>query len=133
MTRLHGTRTEAQHRGTVPDAVEFGRWSADTERFINSLVAAAFGPDLQTVGVAQAVRTPEVRSLLETAEEKLWNGNFKDSCQASLEALKTARTRWANERRTALGGSESAPSSMEDIMAAITQSSSDLITEIPHL
>jgi len=47
VNRLDGTRTEAQHRGTVPDQAEFTRWSADAERFVSSLVAEAFDVDLQ--------------------------------------------------------------------------------------
>jgi hypothetical protein len=52
----------------VPDPVEFSRWAADVERFVNSLVAAVFGVDLQTVATAQAVETEAIREHLERAE-----------------------------------------------------------------
>jgi hypothetical protein len=115
--RLHGTRTEAQHRGTVPDQAEFTRWSADAERFVNSLVAAAFGVDLQTVSTAQAVETDAVREVLERAEDELAAGNFAASARASADALAEARRRWEAQRRDALGPGKSRPMPMQDLTA----------------
>lgn len=77
--RLHGTRTEAQHRGTVPDSAELSRWSADVERFVNSVIAATFEVDLQTISTAGAVETEEVREQLELAETSLSAGRFRES------------------------------------------------------
>jgi hypothetical protein len=102
VNRLHGTRTEAQHRGTVPDPAEFTRWSADAERFVNSLVAAAFDVDLQAVSTAQAVQDAELRTALETAENQLAAGRFKESLTSTSKALKDARRRWSAERTDAV-------------------------------
>jgi hypothetical protein len=115
VNRLHGTRTEAQHRGTVPDPVEFSRWSADTERFVNSLVAAVFNVDLQTVATGQAVETDAVREHLERAAAELADENFNASYSASMDALKEARQRWNAERSDALGPTAHAPPSMQSI------------------
>lgn len=130
VNRLHGTRTEAQHRGTVPDQVEFTRWSADAERFINSLVAAAFDVDLQTVSIAQAVETAEVRALLESAEAELAAGNFKASLTSSGKALDESRRRWSAERSDALGSGKSRPMSMHDLTADYVREAVDRMQDV---
>lgn len=117
VNRLHGTRTEAQHRGTVPDPAEFARWSADAERFIKSLVAATFSVELQTVGTATAVESDEVRAELERAEAELNEGQFKESLRLSKHAFELARVKWSVERRDALGPEKPSPMPMQDVTA----------------
>lgn len=118
VNRLHGTRTEAQHRGTVPDAAEFSRWSADAERFINSLIAAVFSVDLQTVTTAQAVETASVRTHLMRAEAELREDDFNGSYRSSAEALAEARRLWDAERLDALGTAPSRPPLGQDLAPA---------------
>lgn len=133
VNRLHGTRTEAQHRGTVPDPAEFTRWSADAERFVNSLVAAAFDVDLQAVSTAQAVQDAELRTALETAENQLAAGRFKESLTSTSKALKDARRRWSAERTDAVGSGKSRPTPMEDITAGYVRDAVDRMEDLAEV
>ena len=117
----------------MPDQAEFTGWSADVERFVNSLVAAAFDVDLQTVATAQAVQTAELRATLEVAERELAAGNFKTSLSSSCEALKDARHRWVKERTDAIGRGKPKPAPMQDITAAHIREAMDRMEDLAEV
>jgi len=130
INRLHGTRTEAQHRGTVPDHAEFTRWSADAERFVNSLVAGAFDVDLQSVSTAQAVQIAELRTALEMAENQLAAGKYNESLASSCKALNDARSRWRAERSDAVGSGKSRLMQMHDLTADYVRDAMDRMEDL---
>ena len=95
---LHGARNQAQHSGTLADPDEFPSWAADAERFIGSLVAAAFSIDLHDVTLALAVENPRIREHLTAAEDALANGDPEASLHESKQGLQIARRGWDAQR-----------------------------------
>lgn len=69
--QLHEARNLVQHHGTVPDSRNMPSWAAQAQRFIDSLVAAAFDVELPSVLVADSVESADVHQALVEAEQAI--------------------------------------------------------------
>lgn len=94
---LHRARNLVQHHGVSSDPANLARWAADTERFVRSLVDAAFEVELRNVVRADAVIDPEIRSHLRAAEEALSASDGAETLKSALEALRIATSRWRSQ------------------------------------
>lgn len=98
---LHRARNNLQHHGVLPDAQHLPLWTAEADRFVHSLVAAAFGADLTVVRAAHAVVDQELRERLCEAEAAIDSGDFAVAVQTAKKALDAALNRF----RSVSGGS----------------------------
>jgi hypothetical protein len=101
--QLHGARNQAQHHGTVVDASNMPGWVAQAQRFIDSLVVAAFDVELRTVLLAESVETEDVRLQLVDAEKALDQGDAVGAFSATLSAFDSARSAWRGQRVETVG------------------------------
>jgi hypothetical protein len=94
---LHAARNQAQHMGLLPDRELMSNWVMDAEAFIQELVKVAFDVHLGDVMLAEAIRDPDLRTLLSEAERAL---NADDATRAFLitdQAFLKARERWREQ------------------------------------
>jgi hypothetical protein len=94
---LHGARNQVQHMGLLPDRELMSNWVMDAEAFIHELVNVAFDVQLGDVVLAEAIRDPDLRTLLSEAERAL---NADDATRAFLitdQAFLKARERWREQ------------------------------------
>ena len=101
--QLHGARNQAQHHGTVVDASNMPGWVAQAQRFIDSLVVAAFDVELRSVLLADSVERDEVRFQLVDAEQALDQGDAVGALSAVIGAFETARETWRGQRVETVG------------------------------
>jgi uncharacterized protein YggL (DUF469 family) len=101
--QLHVARNSAQHQGTVADASYIPSWSAQAQRFVDSLVEAAFGIELRTVLVAEAIETEDVRYFLVEAEKAIEQEDADTAFAAIVTGFAAARTAWEGQRAEAIG------------------------------
>jgi hypothetical protein len=97
---LHRARNNLQHHGVLPDAQHLPLWAAEADRFVHSLVAAAFGADLTVVRAADAVVDQELCSRLREAEAAVDSRDFAVAVQTAKGALDVALDRF----RSVTGG-----------------------------
>jgi hypothetical protein len=102
VSTMHAARNLAQHRAVTPDAADVSRWSAAVERFVRDLISTHFNQDLREILLASAVEEPELRTLLEAAEEDLEQGNAQESLQQTVLAFDLVRAKWRDQRATAV-------------------------------
>jgi hypothetical protein len=95
---LHEARNQAQHHGTVADASNIPGWVAQAERFISSLVEAAFGIGLGSVLLAESVERESVRLQLVDAEKAIDQGDAAGAFAATVGAFDLAREWWRGQR-----------------------------------
>jgi hypothetical protein len=99
---LHRARNSAQHEGVLPQASHLPIWSTEVERFVRSLIAAAFGVDLSDVSAADAVADDDLRQLLLDAEGLIeaeeYEAAIKSSNAAIVRALRDFRQRRGRSR-----------------------------------
>jgi hypothetical protein len=95
---LHRARNNLQHHGVLPDHGHLPVWAAEVERFIASLVAAAFEVELATVSSAAAVESDELRELLTRAECELDGGDYNASMEHSDKAFTDALSSFRSQR-----------------------------------
>ena len=101
--QLHGARNQAQHHGTVVDASNIPGWVAQAQRFIDSLVGAAFDVELRTVLLAESVETEDARLQLVDAEKALEQGDAVGAFSATIGAFDSARDAWRGQRFETVG------------------------------
>jgi hypothetical protein len=101
--QLHSARNQAQHHGTVVDASNMPGWVAQAQRFIDSLVAAAFELDLRSVLLAESVVSEEIRLLLVDAERALEQDDAAGAFSALIGAFDSARDAWRGQRVESVG------------------------------
>jgi hypothetical protein len=96
VSELRRTRNAVQHEGVLPDAVHVPIWASEVERFVYSLVKAAFGESLDGVSPAAAVEDPQLQQGLERAEqliaEESYAGSIKESVGVFEAALRNFRS-----------------------------------------
>jgi hypothetical protein len=103
VVQLHEARNQAQHHGTVSDAAYVPAWAAQAQRFIESLVEAAFGAELRDVLVAESVETEDVRLLLVESERALDQQDAAAAFAAAVTGFDAAREAWRGQRAEAIG------------------------------
>ena len=101
--QLHGARNQAQHHGTVADGSHMPSWAAQTQRFVDSLVLAAFGVELRSVLLAESVHTEDVRLQLVEGEKSLQQEDAEGAFNAVIGAFDTAREAWREQRVESVG------------------------------
>jgi hypothetical protein len=100
---LHSARNGAQHHGIAPDASNMSGWAAEAQRFVEELVAAAFGVELRSVLLAESVEREDVRLQLIEAERSLEQEDSAGALAATLGAFDTAREAWRAQRVETVG------------------------------
>jgi hypothetical protein len=95
---LHEARNQAQHHGTVADGSNIPDWVAQAERFISSLIEAAFGVELGSVLLAESVMREDVRLQLVEAEKSIDQGDAAGAFVATVGAFDLAREWWRGQR-----------------------------------
>lgn len=103
VVQLHEARNQAQHHGIVADASYLPGWGAQAQRFIDSLVEAAFAVELRTVLVADAIETDDVRALLVEAERAIQQQDAPAAFAAAAASFDAARGSWRGQRVEAIG------------------------------
>lgn len=98
---MHRARNNLQHHGVLPDAQHLPLWAAEADRFVHSLVAAAFDADLMAVRAADAVEDQKLREQLAQAEAAIDAEDFAGAVQKAKAALDAALDRF----RSVSGGS----------------------------
>jgi hypothetical protein len=101
--QLHGARNQAQHYGTVADASNMPTWAAQAQRFVVSLVVAAFGVQLGSVLLAETIEREDVRLQLVDAEKALDQQDTASAFAAAIGAFETAREAWRGQRVETVG------------------------------
>jgi hypothetical protein len=101
--QLHGARNQAQHHGTVVDASNMPGWVGQAQRFIDSLIIAAFEVELRSVLLAESIVKEETRLQLVEAEKALEQGDARGAFSAVLGAFDSARDAWRGQRVEAVG------------------------------
>ena len=89
--KLHKVRNLAQHHGVTPNEASIGTWARETDKFVRTLVAAAFGVDLDNVLYSEAVQDEALRSVLVEAERALANGDSNRAFRLAWDAMNAAR------------------------------------------
>jgi hypothetical protein len=87
---LHRARNNLQHHGVLPDAQHLPVWAAEVDRFVHSLIRAAFTVDLASVRAADAIENTDLRDKLRDAERAIDAGAFADAVQRAKQALDQA-------------------------------------------
>jgi hypothetical protein len=87
---LHRARNNLQHHGVLPDAQHVPIWASEVDRFIHSLVQAAFDDNLATVSAVDVVDADDLRRFLAEAETAITRGEFAVAVQTSKRAMDTA-------------------------------------------
>jgi len=95
---LHRARNTVQHVGVLPSGSFLGRWSAELERFVRSLIAVAFGVELNEVYAASTVVNDELRTKLIESESLLEAGDAAASFAHAWDAFGLARRAHAGGR-----------------------------------
>lgn len=98
VTELHRARNDVQHFGLLPDPSHVPIWTNEVERFVFSLVRAAFAADLATVSASGAVEDEELRGLLQAADDSIATQDFQRSLRASHDAFDVALRRFTTTR-----------------------------------
>ncbi len=101
--QLHEARNQVQHQGTVPDSRNMPSWAAQAQRFIDSLVVAAFDVELPSVLVADSIESAEVHQALVEAEQALLQQDAAAAFGAAIVGFDTARQAWRGQRAEAIG------------------------------
>jgi hypothetical protein len=101
--QLHEARNQVQHHGTVADPSYLPSWAAQAQRFIESLVEAAFGVELRDVLVADSVETEAVRRPLVEAERALEQQDPIAAFAVTISGFDAARETWRGQRSEAIG------------------------------
>jgi hypothetical protein len=101
--QLHEARNQVQHQGTVPDSRIMPSWAAQAQRFIDSLVAAAFDVELPSVLLADSIESEEVHHALVGAEQALLQQDAAAAFEAAIAGFDTAREAWRGQRAEAIG------------------------------
>lgn len=101
--QLHDARNLVQHQSILPAGRELSGWAAQAQRFIESLIEAAFAVDLRTVLVAEAIETEDVRHLLVEAEEALGDEDAATAFATAIAGFDAAREAWQGQRNEAIG------------------------------
>jgi hypothetical protein len=101
--QLHEARNQVQHQGTVPDLRIMPSWAAQAQRFIDSLVAAAFDVELPSVLLADSIESEEVHHALVEAEQALLQQDAAAAFEAAIAGFDTAREAWRGQRAEAIG------------------------------
>jgi len=101
--QLHEARNQAQHHGTVADASNMPSWAAQSQRFIDSLVAAEFRVELRSVLIADAVENEDVRLPLVEAEKALDQQDGAGAFDAAMIGFDLARSAWRGQRVESIG------------------------------
>ena len=96
-------RNQAQHHGTVADAGNMPSWAAQSQRFVDSMVVAAFGVELSRVLLAESVESEEVRLPLIEAEQALEQQDAVGALDAALSGFDIAREAWRGQRSETIG------------------------------
>jgi hypothetical protein len=129
--QMHQARNGAQHAGVAPDRGQMTAWADAALAFINSLCIAAFETELKDVVLASAVRHPELRGML-TSAEVVVSENARQSFAASEMAFGIARARWRVQRQAAVPSAT--PTLVEPVLqSAESQSISDLADALGSL
>jgi len=95
---LHRARNNLQHHGILPDADHVPLWASEVDRFVHSLVEAAFNEDLESVTAAEAVEDDDLRMPLREAEAAIANGEFVAAVEKSKRAVDMAVQRFRSLR-----------------------------------
>lgn len=95
---LHRARNNVQHHGILPDATHVPLWTSESDRFIHSLVRAAFDCDLSSITAADAVEDEDLRAGLIEAERSLAAGEFGAAIVAAKHGVDEAIRRFRSLR-----------------------------------
>jgi hypothetical protein len=95
---LHRARNNLQHHGILPDADHVPLWASEVDRFVHSLVLAAFGDDLALVTAAEAVVDDDLRARLVEAEAAVREGELDTAVEKTKRAIDTAVQRFRSLR-----------------------------------
>ena len=100
---LHAARNQTQHMGVLPDRELMLGWVGDARAFIGELIEVSFGVALEDVLLADAIRSDELRGLLNQAERELNSGDPSTAFRYVEEALHQARQWWLVQHDYARG------------------------------
>jgi hypothetical protein len=101
--QLHEARNQVQHQGTVPDSRSMPSWAAQAQRFIDSVVVAAFDVELPSVLVADSIESEDVYQALVEAEHALLRQDAAAAFEAAIVGFDIARQAWRGQRADAIG------------------------------
>jgi hypothetical protein len=122
---LRQIRNAVQH-GAVDPVGDLPRFVQMTERFFASLVSAVFGLAANELRTAILIHPPEVRTLLENAEDAMANGQYLTAvvkCRNAFENLEFAarRTRVATQSLPAVLRAKDEPWQMHYFFRALAE------------
>jgi hypothetical protein len=97
-SELHRARNAVQHDGVLPDGGHLPLWTGEVERFVRSLIAAAFGAELATVSAASAVDDAKLRAPLLRAEQQLRRRRSRGVVARQLRGARGALSAFRSRR-----------------------------------
>ena len=93
---LHDQRNATQHRNVVPSIEDLSKNSAYVEAFLRQIFDHFFDADFDTLSMTRLISNEDFRTHLQSAQEHLLNGRYRQSVEESSVALEKA-TRWTAE------------------------------------
>jgi hypothetical protein len=100
---LHRARNSAQHAGQRPNADDIAPWTNAVGAFVRNVVSSHLGLDLDRVALADTVRHPSLRRLLEGAAASRESGEHARSVQQSVNATMLGLSWWTGAQSMNVG------------------------------
>jgi len=90
IVELHKIRNRTQHGATIVDMETVDRFNRVTESFLSTVVQTVFGKTLAQVSLASLILDEKLAAVVQQAEQRFDDGDFKGCIEACEEALTTA-------------------------------------------